>query len=163
MLGEGEVSPSADRIAERARVARRTVFHHFPALGLLFEAVREREIDAVTSLRTDVDHHGTVAERATSIVARLDTAFAIAAPVFITAPPAQTAALARRLHVAVGRQVSSAFGAELRASVDPAASRTRVEVAASFATWDLLHRIVGAGRAETRAQMATMVSTAVVA
>ena len=163
MFGEGEASPSADRIAERARVARRTVFHHFPTIGLLFEEVREREIDAVTSLRTDVDHSGTVADRAASIVSRLDLAFAIASPVFVTAAPVHTAELSRRLHVAVGRQVTSAFGPELRAAADPADARTRVEAAASFATWDLLHRIVGAGRAETRSQMATMVAIAVVA
>lgn len=163
MFGEGEASPSADRIAARARVARRTVFHHFPTIGLLFEAVREREIDAVTSLRTDIDHSVSVPERAASIVARLDLAFAIASPVFVTAPPAQTAELARRLHVAVARQVSSAFSSEIRAAADPAASRTRAEAAASFATWDLLHRIVGAPRAETRTQMAAMVAAAVVA
>jgi len=163
MFGEGEASPSADRIAERARVARRTVFHHFPTIGVLFEAVREREIDAVTSLRTDVDHAGTVVARAATIVARLDTAFAVASPVFVTAPPAQTAELSRRLQVAVGRQVSSAFGLELRAAADPAASRTRVEAAASYATWDLLHRIMGTGRAETRSLMTAMVAAAVVA
>lgn len=163
LFGEGEAAPSADRIAERARVARRTVFHHFPTIGVLFEAVREREIDVVTSLRTDVDHSVSVADRAGTIVARLDLAFAVASPVFVTAPPAQTADLSRRLHVAVARQVSSAFGLELRNAADPAASRTRVEIAASFATWDQLHRIVGTGRAETRALMATMVAAAVVA
>jgi AcrR family transcriptional regulator len=163
MFGEGEASPSADRIAERACVARRTVFHHFPTIGVLFEAVREREIDVVTSLRTDVDHAGTVSDRAAMIVTRLDLAFAVASPVFVTATPAQTADLSRRLHVAVGRQMSSAFSSELRAATDPLASRIRVEIAASFATWDQLHRIVGTGRAETRSLMTAMVAAAVLA
>jgi hypothetical protein len=67
------------------------------------------------------------------------------------------------LHVAVGRQVSSAFSSELRAATDPLASRIRVEIAASFATWDQLHRIVGTGRAETRSLMTAMVAAAVLA
>ena len=102
LFGEGEAAPSADRIAERAQVARRTVFHHFPTIGVLFEAVREREIDVVTSLRTDVDHSGSVADRAGTIVARLDLAFAVASPVFVTAPPAQTAELAELLEYVQG-------------------------------------------------------------
>jgi AcrR family transcriptional regulator len=44
LIEEGDLRPSANRIAERAGVSLRTVFHHFDDMETLFERVAERQL-----------------------------------------------------------------------------------------------------------------------
>ncbi len=47
LLDEGELRPTAERIAERAEVSERSVFQHFPDREALFEAVARQQWERI--------------------------------------------------------------------------------------------------------------------
>jgi len=63
LIQEGVLQPSADQIAARAGLSRRSVFNHFKDLAELYDAVREAAMQRYAPLRTDVDASATLGER----------------------------------------------------------------------------------------------------
>jgi len=55
LLDEGDVRPTAERIAERAGVSERSVFQHFPDRETLFEAVARQQYERVMPTLHPVD------------------------------------------------------------------------------------------------------------
>ena len=55
LLDEGELRPTAERIAARAGVSERSVFQHFPDREALFEAVARQQYERVFSALEPVD------------------------------------------------------------------------------------------------------------
>jgi AcrR family transcriptional regulator len=55
LLDEGELRPTAERIARRAGVSERSVFQHFPDREALFEAVARQQYERVFSQLEPVD------------------------------------------------------------------------------------------------------------
>jgi TetR/AcrR family transcriptional regulator, regulator of autoinduction and epiphytic fitness len=55
LLDDGELRPTAERIAERAGVSERSVFQHFPDREALFEAVARQQYERVFSALEPVD------------------------------------------------------------------------------------------------------------
>src|ERR1043165_6133853 len=50
LINEGDLRPTAPRIAERAKVSLRSVFQHFTDLEALYAAATTREIDIIAGL-----------------------------------------------------------------------------------------------------------------
>ena len=69
LLDEGELRPTAERIAERAGVSERSVFQHFPDREGLFEAVARQQYEKVVRELQPVDASRPLGERIDSFVA----------------------------------------------------------------------------------------------
>jgi TetR/AcrR family transcriptional regulator of autoinduction and epiphytic fitness len=70
LLDEGELRPTAERIAKRAGVSERSVFQHFPDREALFEAVARQQYERVFSGLEPVDSSDPLPERLDAFVAQ---------------------------------------------------------------------------------------------
>ncbi len=70
LIGEGELSPTAQQVAERADVGVRTVFRHFSDMDTLFATMNERLQEAVAGLFVDAAQTGPLAERVEGLLSR---------------------------------------------------------------------------------------------
>ena len=68
LVDEGDLRPTAPRIAERAKVSVRSVFQHFDDLEGLYAAVGDRLVERLSHLRMSVDHELPVDDRIAEIV-----------------------------------------------------------------------------------------------
>lgn len=63
LMQEGVLQPSADQIAERAGLSRRSIFYHFSDLGELYDAVVEVGMQRFTPLLKQVPSDASLDER----------------------------------------------------------------------------------------------------
>src|SRR3546814_18232311 len=63
LIDEGDLRPTAPRVAERAGVSMRPVFQHFDDLESLHAAVVERLVERVAVLVVPIDPAGPLADR----------------------------------------------------------------------------------------------------
>jgi TetR/AcrR family transcriptional regulator, regulator of autoinduction and epiphytic fitness len=70
LLEDGELRPTAERIAERAGVSERSVFQHFPDREALFEAVSRQQYERVVEEVEPVDASRPLEERIEAFVAQ---------------------------------------------------------------------------------------------
>lgn len=68
LLDDGELRPTAERIAERAGVSERSVFQHFPDREALFEAVARQQYERTMSNLEPVDASRPLSERLDAFV-----------------------------------------------------------------------------------------------
>jgi AcrR family transcriptional regulator len=68
LVDEGDLRPTAPRIAERAKVSVRSVFQHFDDLEGLYAAVGDRLVERLSHLRMAVDHDAPVDDRIAEVV-----------------------------------------------------------------------------------------------
>jgi TetR/AcrR family transcriptional regulator, regulator of autoinduction and epiphytic fitness len=68
LLDEGELRPTAERIAERAGVSERSLFQHFPDRDRLFEAVARQQYERVMPTLQPVDASLPLSERIDAVV-----------------------------------------------------------------------------------------------
>jgi TetR/AcrR family transcriptional regulator, regulator of autoinduction and epiphytic fitness len=145
LLEEGNLKPAAERIAERAGVSRRALFHHFHDVEDLFETVARMQTARVLATVLPLPLEGSTAERVAAAASLFSRVHARVAPVRRagqiaehTSPTvAARLAEARAFHRAA---VEAMFRPEL-ASV-PADRRVAVSAAlaavTSFPTWNEL-------------------------
>jgi TetR/AcrR family transcriptional regulator, regulator of autoinduction and epiphytic fitness len=69
LLGEGELRPTAERIAGRAGVSERSVFQHFPDREVLLEAVARQQYEQIVRELDPVDASLPLPERIDAFVA----------------------------------------------------------------------------------------------
>jgi TetR/AcrR family transcriptional regulator of autoinduction and epiphytic fitness len=70
LLEDGELRPTAERIAERAGVSERSVFQHFPDREALLEAVARQEYERIVAALEPVDASRPLAERLDTFIAQ---------------------------------------------------------------------------------------------
>lgn len=148
LLEEGDIQPTARRIAERAGVSLRLVFHHFDDLeSILHDAVRIQEQRHWRHIRP-VEWTLPVDERVARVVRQRDTVFQATAPVRRSAerltPSSRTvvAELTRGREWLRG-QLRVTFAPELEAR-RPGEARLlldALEVSTSWETWEQLERL----------------------
>ena len=68
LVQEGALQPSADEIAERAGVSRRSIFNHFADLAELYDAVVEVGMQRCAPLLEEISEHEPVARRVERLV-----------------------------------------------------------------------------------------------
>src|SRR3954453_6134929 len=140
---EGDLRPTAPRVAERAGVSVRTVWQHFDDLEtLLFEAGR-RDLEIAQSLVTPIDLSLPANERVTALVEQRARMFEEMAPPWraarVHAPfSAQIQSNRDTLMQLAREQVGELFAPELAAASDPQALLDALHVASSWATWESL-------------------------
>jgi len=148
LLEEGDAQPTARRIAARAGVSLRLVFHHFDDLeSILHDAVRIQEERHWRRIRP-VEPTLPVDERVARVVRQRDTVFQATAPVRRSAERLAASSPTVVVELARGRdwlrsQLRATFAPELGAM---RAARARLlldalEVATSWETWAQLERL----------------------
>src|SRR3954470_3371996 len=140
---EGDLRPTAPRVAERAGVSVRTVWQHFDDLEtLLFEAGR-RDLEIAQSLVTPIDLSLPAIARVDALVEQRARMFEEMAPPWraarVHAPfSAQIQSNRDTLMQLAREQVGELFAPELAAAPDPQALLDALHVASSWATWESL-------------------------
>src|SRR3954462_3272977 len=140
---EGDLRPTAPRVAERAGVSVRTVWQHFDDLEtLLFEAGR-RDLEIAQSFVTAIDMSLPTAERVDALVQQRARMFEEMAPPWraarVHAPfSAQIQSNRDTLMRLAREQVGELFAPELAAASDPQALLDALHIASSWATWESL-------------------------
>jgi TetR/AcrR family transcriptional regulator of autoinduction and epiphytic fitness len=165
-LAEGELQPTAERIAERAGVSLRTVYQHFPDRQALHKAVAERQWREVGKVIEVISSDLPLGERIDRLVAQRARIWEIVTPVrrvaLLNAPfqPLIAEEMARARAV-THDGIERLFGQELRAL--PAAERAEVleaiNVAAEWPTWETLRAHQGLGSDEAQAVVRRMLRT----
>jgi AcrR family transcriptional regulator len=158
LVEEGDLQPTAPRIAERAGVSLRLVFHHFRDLEDLFAVTAERQIARIFPLLRPVSAAGPLAPRLAAFVAERSRLLEMIAPVRRAAllrAPFSTEVSAR---LAMSRklkrdELERVFATEL--SSLPPAERAEVSVAlavaGSFSAWEELRKNQGLTVEQARA------------
>lgn len=115
LLEEGDLQPTAIRIAERAGISLRLIYHHFGDLESLFRSTTERQAERMAAMHVPID-------QALPLPERLDEFCAQRARTLEWITPVRRAAL---LH--------EPFSAELRRARDLLLQRSEQQVATLFA------------------------------
>ncbi|HIF94404.1 MAG: TetR/AcrR family transcriptional regulator [Myxococcales bacterium] len=80
LIGEGSLSPTAQKVAERADVGVRTVFRHFSDMETLFATMNEQLTTDVESLFVNEVQSGPFTERVDALIERRVSIFGKLAP-----------------------------------------------------------------------------------
>jgi AcrR family transcriptional regulator len=159
LIEEGDLRPGAARIAERAGVSVRSVFHHFEDLETLYATAAERQLRRVADLAPPpVD--GSLSERITGFVDARSHMLEAIGPVRRAAVLNEpfSPALATRLQWARARardEVARSFDAELslRKAADRRELLAAMTAASEWSTWEALRAHQGLSVAQARGAM----------
>jgi AcrR family transcriptional regulator len=162
LVEEGDVRPTAPRIAERALVSVRSVFQHFDDLESLYAAVADRLLVRVAGLVSDVDPSAPLADRIEGFVAQRSRLLEAISPIRraanVHAPfsPEITERL-RAGHEFFTAEVERAFGPELDALAGADGERAELldalSMVASWPSWETLRTLDGLNQARARRVM----------
>src|SRR6185437_9264236 len=81
LLEEGDPTPSMDRVADRAGVSRRALFHHFRDTEDLLATAADRQLARVLPTLRPIDPEGPLAGRVAAYAAQTCGLYARVAPV----------------------------------------------------------------------------------
>lgn len=140
LLEEGDLQPSTERIAERASVSQRSVFHHFRDVEDLLATAADRQAERVLPTLRPVAAEGPLPDRITAYVAQICGLYARVSPIRRAALLAEhtSPTLASRMREAreIHRNsVARVFGAEI-AGPDHDELLTALVAATSFSIWE---------------------------
>ncbi|MDQ1748297.1 MAG: TetR/AcrR family transcriptional regulator, regulator of autoinduction and epiphytic fitness [Frankiaceae bacterium] len=140
---EGDLLPTAPRVAERAGVSVRTVWQHFDDLEMLFVEAGRRDLEIALTFVTPIDAGLPLAARVDALVDQRSRMYEEMAPVWraarLKAPFSPQIRLNRDRMVRLGReQLERLFAAELAATPEPAALLASLEIATGWAAWESL-------------------------
>jgi TetR/AcrR family transcriptional regulator, regulator of autoinduction and epiphytic fitness len=158
LLGEGDLQPTAARIAERANISLRLVFHHFSDLETIYTEVHRRQIERTTPLmHPPISLSAPLPKRISDFVAQRARILEFISPVrrsaVLRAP--FTPILGKLLAGARERardQVAKVFERELNSL--PVTERrdllNAIAVAMAWETWEFLRRQQGLDQTDAR-------------
>ncbi len=124
LLDEGDLQPTASRIAERAGISLRLIYHHFGDLESLFRAAAAIEGERLAAMAEPIDPALALDERIEALVAQRATMLEWISPVrraaLLQEPFSEELRAARdAFHEAGIAQVQQLFAAELAARPAP--------------------------------------------
>lgn len=164
LINQGDVRPTAPRIAQEAGVSVRSVFQHFDDLEALFTMVAERAVEQVADLLRPIAPELSFDERLDALVAQRAQLLEAITPVRRAGAVHGPMSPAIRSKVQAGHEffraeVEQVFAPELAAV--PAERRERlldmVDLAATWASWDVLRTLDGRSIDEAAAVVAEMI------
>ena len=165
LVDEGDLRPTAPRIAERAKVSVRSVFQHFDDLEGLYAAVGDRLVERLLHMRISVDDASPLAERVQDVVRQRSMLLEAITPVrrAATVHAPFSPEVSRRLqagHDFLRGEVERVFKTEIAAC--PASERDAfvdsLDTALSWASWDNLRSLNQRSPDEARAVVVHMVT-----
>lgn len=164
LLEEGDLRPTAPRVAERAKVSVRSIFQHFDDLERLHAAVAERLVDRVAALVPAVDPDLPLDERLDRFVRQRGLLLEAVTPIRRAADvhrpfSSEITARLRDGQAFLRAELSHTFGPELAAAGDGRRLLLdALDMALSWSTWDDLR--AGVGRAQEDAMAVMRATTA---
>ncbi len=160
LIGEGDLRPTAARVAERAGVSLRLVFHHYADLETLYAEAADRQAERLRPLMRPIEPASPLDRRIPSFIGQrarlLETIAPVRRAALLQEPFSPT--LSRRLAEAramTRAEVGRVFECELAALAPRARRETfaALDAACSFMTWESLRRHQGLSRQQARAVM----------
>lgn len=156
LIDEGDLRPTAPRIAERAGVSVRSVFQHFDDLDSLFAAVGKRVIVRITGLIAHVSTATDIHDRIEAFVQQRTAVHEAMTPVLRAASVHAASSEVIQAQFAEGHdfqrlQVAEVFAPEIEAAPDSAAILNALVVALAWPTWELLRSRQDLSTAQARA------------
>lgn len=154
LLSEGDLRPTAGRVADRAGISERLIYHHFDDMEALLQVVAERQVARARALVEPIDRTLTRAGRIRALAEQRARLYEITAPVrrvsVLHEPFSESISRFRaQTNAELREQVAGVFAAEL----DPLGRQDRKEAVAaldatfSWPTWDVLTSQDGLSRA----------------
>lgn len=156
LVGEGELEPSAQQVADRAEVNIRTVFRLFSDMDALYATLNSRLVAEVTPIVSEKPHEGTsVRERASALVAERASLYERIAPYlratnFARARSSFLASQYRKVIAQLRERLVRWLPELAGASPDLLEA---LDLATSFEAWDRLRRDQRLSRARARSAM----------
>lgn len=140
---DGDLRPTAPRIAERAGVSVRTVWQHFDDLETLLVEAGRRDLEIARGYAEPIDPSLPTAARVDALVDQRARMFEDMAPPWRAARvhvpfSAQLQSNRDTLMELAREQVGQLFAAELAAAEEPEALLDALHVASSWAVWESL-------------------------
>ncbi len=165
LVDEGDLRPTAPRIAERAGVSVRSVFQHFDDLEGLYAAVGDRLVERLSYVGLNIDSSLRLEDRILE-VARLRAALLEAlSPVRRAATVHAPFSRVVRARLQAGHdflrsEIEQAFAPELDqlTGVERLVTLDALDTALSWTSWDSLRSLNGRSTDEARAVLVRMVS-----
>jgi TetR/AcrR family transcriptional regulator of autoinduction and epiphytic fitness len=145
LVAEGDLAPTAPRIARRAGVSLRTIYQHFDDLETLFAAASARQFEQVLELASPLPTDGPLTDRLDAFVEQRARVLEALTPVrraaYVQEPfSAQIREGSRRMQAMARTEVERTFAVELRRL--PAGERRDVlaglDAAASWGAWETM-------------------------
>lgn len=167
LLEEGDPQPTARRVADRAGVSLRLVFHHFEDMEQVLQTAVAVQVERHWSRIRPVSPHLSQSERIARVSRQRASVFEAIAPVRRAAAAVEPTSAVVAGQLAQARlllrgQVEHAFAAELdRAGTRRAHLLDALEVAASWETWEQLRRRLGHAPATARRLVATLMAAVI--
>jgi len=158
LVGEGNLQPTAQQVAERAGVGIRTVFRHFSEMDSLFAEVDAMLRDQIASAFLDCTVDGGLVERATALVRQRSAVYERFAP-YLRATRLyrrRSGFLDRQFATFVKRQRSHLLAQLPELEQAPRELVDAIEMVTSFEAWDRLRadQRLGAARATAAVERA---------
>lgn len=163
LVQEGVLQPSADQIAERAGLSRRSVFNHFSDLAALYDDVVEAGLERCAPLREEIPAALPLASRVAKLAEVAARFFEATTPLRRSMAVSALVGPVQSEAVRVGRallrqqrdQVAALFAAELArlAASDRAELVEALTAAVSPASWEHLRASRGLSLPRARAVM----------
>lgn len=168
LVEEGDLRPTAPRIAQRAGVSVRSVFQHFADLESLFAAVADRLVERVAVLLVPIDPRLPLDERVTTMVRQRTQLLEAITPIRRAANvhgpfSVEITARVRDGQVFLRNEVAEVFAAEL-AALSPARADQildQLDVVLSWGVWDGLRSNRGHTTESARRVVADLVHAVV--
>jgi AcrR family transcriptional regulator len=165
LVDEGDLRPTAPRIAERANVSVRSVFQHFDDLEGLYAAVGDRLVERLAyvglNLTPDLSHDERVEEVVRHRTAMLEAITPIRRAATVHAPfSREVSARLQAGHDFLREEIATAFAPELGACAagDRDGLLSALDTALSWAAWDNLRTLNHCTIDEARAVVLRTVS-----
>jgi AcrR family transcriptional regulator len=165
LYADGEINPSAARVAEVAGVSERSVFRYFDDMEDLASAAVELQWERVRPLYLDLDNTGDFEQRVQSIVQHrirlhdsVSGVFKVASMTALRRPAVALAVEQRRQYLRL--QAAKQFGSELELLPDATVRRTIVDHILSLENIDYLKNSVGLSLPKLREVLTTGITLA---
>lgn len=145
---EGDLRPTAPRVAERAGVSVRTVWQHFEDLETLLVEAGQRDLEIASTYLVPIDPALPLDRRIETFVAARTQMFEDMAPPWraarLQAPFSAQLRSNRDVLMQLARQeLEQIFAAEVAAAADAATFLDALLVASGWATWESLRTDIG--------------------
>jgi len=140
---DGDLLPTAPRVAERAGVSVRTVWQHFDDLEMLFVAAGERDLEIAMTFLTPIDAGLPLPARIELLVEQRSQMYEEMAPVWraarLKAPFSPQLRINRDRMVRLGRQqLERLFATELATAASAPDLLSALEVVSGWAAWECM-------------------------
>jgi TetR/AcrR family transcriptional regulator, regulator of autoinduction and epiphytic fitness len=150
LIEEGDLRPTAPRIAERAGVSLRSIYHHFDDMELLFAETAQRQMERLAPLRHPLPGGGPLPVRVRALVHQRAAIWEAITPIRSAAtlqepfsPQLQTER--SEIHRRSRDEVAGVFATELaeRSEEDSAQLLDALDTAVNWLSWTVMRRDVG--------------------